>query len=148
MPDIEFYNDGKGNPTSHEVRVELDLNQGNFNFRGLGKDRKDAAYNAVVACNRFQTQADIEAKTAIALIDDFEDVYDEFEKDMKKDTFKLTEEQERVIDEIGEKLGLTRLEVINNAFAILDWATDQDIVASIDEDEKTYQELQMPVLDN
>lgn len=81
MPNVEFYNDEKGNPTSHEVRIELDLNQGNFSFRGLGDSREDAAYNAIVAISRFQNQAEAEAKSAIALIDMEEEIYDEFVND-------------------------------------------------------------------
>ena len=72
MADVKFHDDGEGGPTSHEVVVYLSFRQGNeIRLRGIGGSKKDAAENAVVALNRFQTHAEIEAKTAIALIEDF-----------------------------------------------------------------------------
>lgn len=69
MSDIEFYDDGKNKANSHEVRVELELKQGTYKLRGIGGSREDAAKNAVIALNKFQTKAEVEAKTAIALIE-------------------------------------------------------------------------------
>ena len=68
--DVKHYDDKKGNPTSHEVIVELDFRQGSFTLRGLGGSKEDALQNAVVALNRFLTQSEIEAKTAIADVKD------------------------------------------------------------------------------
>lgn len=72
---------------------------------------------------------------------------------MVKVKFELTNDEFAKLDELREKLALPDLEtVFNNAFTLLEWAFDQKkqgrIIASIDEANQKYIEIQMACLEN
>jgi hypothetical protein len=70
---------------------------------------------------------------------------------MKRVQFEVPEDRVDQMDKLQSTLGLsTRKQLLNNALAILKWAVDQRQlgrkVASIDEQENSYNELVMPSL--
>ena len=63
----------------------------------------------------------------------------------------VTEGQVRDIEALMRKCGVgTKKELFNNAFVLLDWAVGQieqgNVIASINEADQRYRELQMPIL--
>ncbi len=64
----------------------------------------------------------------------------------------LDEKGARTVERLKEQTGLkTHKDLFNNAVTLLDWAVTQRqkgrIIASMDETEQNYRELQMPVLE-
>jgi hypothetical protein len=65
----------------------------------------------------------------------------------------LDESGVRMLDRLKEATGSrTHKELFNNAITLLEWAVNQRqhgrIVASLDESDENYRELQMPALEN
>jgi hypothetical protein len=62
----------------------------------------------------------------------------------------LSEARVRVLDALMEDCGITtRKDLFNNALAMLEWAVKErkrgNIIASVNENEQKYRELQMPI---
>jgi hypothetical protein len=65
----------------------------------------------------------------------------------------VTEDQERHIQRLMEETGLsTKKDLFNNALTLLSWAVEEvgsgNTVASVNEEQQRYRELQMPALTN
>ena len=65
----------------------------------------------------------------------------------------LSEAKVRDLDRIMEECNIsTRKELFNNALTLLEWAVGErkrgNTIASVDEERKTFRELQMPILNN
>jgi hypothetical protein len=65
----------------------------------------------------------------------------------------LSEAKVRDLDRIMEECNIsTRKELFNNALTLLEWAVGErkrgNTIASVNEERKTFRELQMPILNN
>ncbi|MCI0558142.1 MAG: hypothetical protein MN733_06575 [Nitrososphaera sp.] len=68
----------------------------------------------------------------------------------KKVQFELSSERLRELDALKDACRLeTRKDLFNNALTLLEWVVSEYIkgrsIASVDENEKSYRELQMPI---
>jgi hypothetical protein len=67
--------------------------------------------------------------------------------------FEIPEDRLDALDELMEKSGMrTRTELFNNATTLLGWAITQRengrAIASVDHDDKSFRELEMPIFSN
>jgi hypothetical protein len=70
---------------------------------------------------------------------------------MPRIQFELSDDKVRELEELMKESGIrTKKDLFNNALTLLEWAIDEKragrTIASIDEKEKRYKELVMPVL--
>ena len=76
----------------------------------------------------------------------------EWEDKKMKIQLDLDEKGAKTVERLKEQTGVkTHKDLFNNAITLLDWAINQRqkgrIVASLDEEQENYRELQMPVLE-
>jgi len=74
-------------------------------------------------------------------------------KDLMRVQFDIPKDKVKFIDDMADNTSSgTRKEVINSALALLEWAIRErqsgHIIASVDEENKKYKELYMPILSN
>ena len=70
---------------------------------------------------------------------------------MTRVQFELSDERAKDLEELMRRSGIrTKKDLLNNALTLLEWAIEEKkagrSIASIDEKEKKYKELVMPVL--
>ena len=72
---------------------------------------------------------------------------------MARIQFELSREKNEELEALMKRTGIrTKKDLINNALTIFEWAVNERargrIIASVDEEEKKYKEILMPVLEH
>jgi hypothetical protein len=72
---------------------------------------------------------------------------------MARVQFELSREKNEELEALMKRTGIrTKKDLINNALTIFEWAVNERargrIIASVDEEEKKYKEILMPVLEH
>jgi len=67
-----------------------------------------------------------------------------------KFSFEMKPENSDRIEELARQVGVTKMQIFNNALSLLDWAVEEvkkgRVIASVDEENKKYKKILLPLL--